>query len=201
MRCFSNAKYDRKTPSKNWKSFDERLSGTKKIEKYILEQGHKLITIWECSWKELCDKQKPTNKYHYPGEEKFRLTETEIISMVKEGSMFGAVEVDIRVPDELKMKFSEMTPIFKNVEVTVDDIGDFMKNYLNESDKSFPPTKYLIGSMFGEKILLITPLLRWYLENGLEVTKVYQVVQFRPMKCFERFANQVSDDRRAGRHS
>ncbi|XP_063692200.1 uncharacterized protein LOC134824307 isoform X1 [Bolinopsis microptera] len=196
--CFSDTKYDRKTPAKSWKSFDERLNATKNIESYIREQGHELVTIWECSWRELCSKQKPANKYHYPGEEKFRLTETDIISMIKKGSLFGAVEVDIHVPDHLKAKFSEMTPIFKNVEVTVENIGSFMNSYLNESGKTFSPTKYLIGSMFGQKILLITPLLLWYLEHGLEVTKIYQIIQFRPIKCFERFANQVSDDRRAG---
>ena len=157
-----------------------------------------MVTIWECSWKELCSKEKPANKYHYPGEEKFRLTETDIISMIKKGSLFGAVEVDIHVPDHLKAKFSEMTPIFKNVEVSVENIGTFMNSYLEESGKTFSPTKYLIGSMFGQKILLITPLLLWYLEHGLEVTKIHQIIQFRPIKCFEKFANQVSDDRRAG---
>ena len=74
-----------------------------------------------------------------------------------------------------------------------------MREFLKESGQRFPNTRYLIGSMFGKKILLITPLLKWYLENGLVVTKVYQLIQFQPKKCFERFANQVSDDRRAGK--
>ena len=38
-------------------------------------------------------------------------------------------EVDIRVLDHLKEKFSEMCPIFKNTEVSHADFGDFMQTY------------------------------------------------------------------------
>ena len=36
------------------------------------------------------------------------------------------------------------------------------------------------------------------MEHGLVVTKVRQVIQFQTKKCFQRFADQVSYDRRAG---
>ena len=52
--------------------------------------------------------------------------------------------------------------------------------------------------MKGEKILLATPLLKWYLEHGLEVTKVHQVIEFTPEPCFKPFGDAVSDARRAG---
>ena len=178
--------------------FDERRSDTSKIEKYIIDEGYTVITMWECVWKQLVRSEKPLNMYHYPGEDKFRLSETEILKMVQNGSLFGAIEVDIKVPEHLTENFSEMTPIFKNVEVTSDDIGDFMESYLQECGRKFQNTRYLIGSMFGNKILLITPILKWYLEHGLVVTKDYQVIQFQPKKCFQRFADQVSNDRRAG---
>ena len=154
--------------------------------------------MWECTWKSILAQKRPVNKYHYPGEEKYRLTEHELLRMTLDGSFFVALEVDIHVPDHLKAKFAEMTPIFKNTEVSDKDIGDFMTNYLKESGNSFKTTRYLIGSMFGERILLISPLLKWYLENGLIVTKIYQTVQFQPKRCFKRFADQVSNDRRAG---
>jgi hypothetical protein len=143
--------------------------------------------MWECTWKSILAEKRPVNKYHYPGEEKYRLTEHEIQRMTLEGSFFGALEVDIHVPDHLKAKFAEMTPIFKNTEVTDKDIGEFMTNYLKDSGKSFQTTKFLIS-----------PLLKWYLEHGLVVTKIYQTIQFNPKRCFKRFADQVSDDRRAG---
>ena len=59
------------------------------------------------------------------------------------------------------------------------------------------PRRSLIGSLKGEKILLATPLLKWYLEHGLKVTKVHQVVEFTPEPCFKPFGDAVSDARRA----
>ena len=60
------------------------------------------------------------------------------------------------------------------------------------------PTRYLIGSMWAEKILMITPLLTWYIKHGLEVTKIHQIIEFAPKSCFKAFADRVSNDRRNG---
>jgi len=140
----------------------------------------------------------PLNDYHYPLEEHYRLDFSQIIQGITDGVLFGAAEVDIHVPDNLKEYFSEMTPIFKNTTVKHQDIGNYSQKYLEEQDQTFPDTRYLIGSMFGEKILLTTSLLRWYLKHGLVISKIYQFIQFKPKKCFQKFANNVSDDRRAG---
>ena len=42
---------------------------------------------------------------------------------------FLDVECDIRVPQGLTKTFAEMTPIFENVEISRNDIGDHMKHY------------------------------------------------------------------------
>ena len=93
-----------------------------------------------------------------------------ILIEVRNGRLFGCVEVNIRVPKHLKEKFSEMCPIFKNTENSRDDIGDFMQTNDEEHNIMAQPRRSLIGSMKGEKILLATTLLKWYLEHGLEVT-------------------------------
>ena len=56
----------------------------------------------------------------------------------------------------------------------------------------------LISGYFGEKILLTTPLANWYLDHGLESTKIYEFIEYTPVKTFEKFAWDVSDARRAG---
>jgi hypothetical protein len=48
--------------------------------------------------------------------------------------MFGALEVDLQVPDDLKGTFAEMSPVFKNTHVSRDDIGDHMKTYAEEQE-------------------------------------------------------------------
>ena len=126
------------------------------------------------------------------------MSPTRILREVRSERLFGCVEVDIRVPDHLKEKFSEMCPVFKNTEISRDGIGEFMKTYAEESNIMAQPRQSLIGSMKGDKILLATPLLKWHLEHGLEVTKVHQVGEFTPEPCFKPFGDAVSDARRAG---
>ena len=121
-----------------------------------------------------------------------------ILSEVRNEHLFGCMEVDIRVPEHLKETFSEMCPIFKITEIGRDDIGEFMKVYTGEHNIMAQPRRSLIGSIKGEKVLLATPLLKWYLEHGLEVTKVHQVIKFTPEPCFKLFGDAVSDARRAG---
>ena len=69
-----------------------------------------------------------------------------------------------------------------------------MKAYAEEHDIMTQPRQSLICNLKGDKILLATPLLKWYLEHDLEVTKVHQVVK----SCFQPFGDAVSDARRAG---
>ena len=56
----------------------------------------------------------------------------------------------------------------------------------------------IVGSYSGKKILLTTPLLRWYIANGLVVDHVYQVIEYEAKPCFQHFGETVSAARRAG---
>ncbi len=73
-----------------------------------------------------------------------------------------------------------------------------MQNHIEELGLSEKPRRLLVGGMKAKQILVATPLLRWYLKHGMEVTKIYQVVEYRRQKCFESFVQQVSDARREG---
>lgn len=55
-----------------------------------------------------------------------------------------------------------------------------------------------MGGMRARKILIATPLLQWYLRQGLQVTRIYQVVEYVPMRCFRKFVRDVSAARRLG---
>ena len=182
-------------------SHNEKYDKTVEIGNYIRDSGYSLVEMWGCSWKTKKNGigvKVQQHKYLYPLEEKFRVTQNEILDSILSGDLFGAALVDIKVPYELREYFSEMCPIFKNVNVTESDIGPHMTEYLQSIGEKFKGTRYLIGSLFGDRILLITPLIKWYLEHGLTVSKIYEVIQFKPIRCFKRFADGVSNDRRAG---
>ena len=121
------------------------------------------------------------------------LTTSDILELVQTGKLFGSagnsaieniciiiiylLRVDIETPEHLKVRFSEMCPIFKNVD-SLDDVGPYMKQYGEEHGLMKQPQRSLISSYFGRDVLHITPLLQYYLRLGLKVTRIYKVVQF-----------------------
>ena len=91
-----------------------------------------------------------------------------------------------------------MPPLFCNAKVTFDLIGEHMQNFAREAGLSQKPRRLLVGGMKAEKILLASPLLKWYLDHGMEVNRVYQCIEFVPAKCFEHFTREVTECRRLG---
>ena len=84
---------------------DDINRGTKKREMdglrkdYIREKGYFKEEMWDCSWWE----------------------------KIRNETMFGSVQCDLSVPDELKAKFSNFPPIFINIDVTRNINGENVK--------------------------------------------------------------------------
>ena len=144
----------------NGKTMAELLANTKAHTAYLRRHVN-TVEMWECDWKELRDEPDVETFLDRPRHRKWMMTEQHILAAVIDGTLFGMVECDIHVPEHLQDHFAEMQPIFKNVTVTRDDIGPFMRQYAEEHDIMSTPRRMLVGSYRGEKILLATPLLRW----------------------------------------
>ena len=93
---------------------------------------------------------------------------------------------------------SEFCLIFKNALVSANDVGPHMRAYAESHNIFRKPVETLISSYFEQKVFFITPLVKWYLQHGLQVTRIYQFVDYQPRKSFEAFGQSVSDARRAG---
>ena len=184
----SNCYGPQDTNALNGKTMARLLEETKKNTAYLRRQV-KVVEMWECQWKRE-SKALPRPKWN--------MTQSEILADVVNGTLFGMVECDVHVPPDLRKHFSEMQPIFKNVTVSRDDIGPYMSQYAEENNILAKPRRMLIGSYRGNKILLTTPLLRWYLAHGLVVDRVYQIVEYSPKPCFQHFGESVSTARRNG---
>ena len=100
----------------NGKTMAELLANTKAHTAY-LRRHVKVVEMWECAWKRERDP---------PPRQKWNMTQQQIITAVVDGTLFGMVECDVRVPSELRAHFAEMQPIFKNATVTRDDIGSLV---------------------------------------------------------------------------
>ena len=56
----------------------------------------------------------------------------QILNDVRIGTVFGLIECDVCVPEALREHFAEMQPVFKNIRLTRDDLGPFMRRYAEE---------------------------------------------------------------------
>ena len=121
-----------------------------------------------------------------------------LLEQIRSGKLFGYVQCDIEVPEELKEKFANFSPIFKNTNVGRHDIGSLMKDYAEKEGLLCQPRKMLISSFFLENSTLITPLLLFYLDLGLVRKKIYRFVDCIPVKCFNVFVQSAVNACREG---
>ena len=120
----------------------------------------KVVEMWECEWKEI--RKEPGEKsFLAPARrQKWNMTQNEILEAVIDGTLFGMIECDIHVPPELRPYFFEMQPIFKNANVSRDDIGPYMRQYAEENEIMSTPRRMLTNLSRASKILEIPcPLL------------------------------------------
>ena len=71
---------------------------------------------------------------------------SQILDAVKKGELFGAIEVDIKVPEKWSSTtspdrspydhFSEMSPIFCTTDISFDSIGPHMQDHVNRFNLS-----------------------------------------------------------------
>ena len=194
------------------KNRQKRLQSTLLRHSYLESKGYKVESIWECEYKKIraCDSSckdysiLPNYTKSHPGS----ISTSKILTDVQSGEMFGMLEVDIHVPNEWKPGyekevspyeyFKEMSPIFCTTDINMNDIGEHMLDHVSSFNLPLGNRRLLVGGMKARKILLATPLLKWYLDEGLEVTRIYQTVEFNSLSCFSSFVEEVSAARRLG---
>ena len=122
---FSSAKADPDSPQsiEFLKLMREREKRTEETRQYLERLPDlTVVSIRECQWyhQKWADKQKDMETFlnqHFPGRSERKQTQAQLLRRVQEGTFFGALEVDIDTSPHPRDKFSEMTPIFKNVEI------------------------------------------------------------------------------------
>ena len=112
--------------------------------------------------------------------------------------LFGYVQCDIEVPEQLQSYFSNFPPIFKNTVVSREDIVNLMREDAEKENIMVELRRMLISSFILTNGAIITPLLLLYLKLGLVCKKIHRFVQYTPRKCFNNFIQSAVDTRRQG---
>ena len=209
-----------KMTSKEWRKMDaEKLVYLKTYAKAVVIQ-------WECDWqRRITERHSPEFEFvlkrqndslaatlrrsraanadaSYPdatrlvAQKRVKYTMDTLLTAIRNGDIFGAARVDIKTPDALKAKFHGFPPVVKHANISRADIGDFMRAHCEETNSLLQPRPSLISSYYGENILITTPLLQWYIRHGLEVTHVYQFIEWEPGRPLRFLADITAQYRR-----
>ena len=204
--CEKNKKYERNQihpfKTKYNLTFDDVLENTLESDKIIRNEGYILETIWDCEWEKIIENEQIAQNIISQRKQKksqnLEFTEDKLIEHIQNNKIFGIIECDIYVPNNMKKYFRELTPIFKNVNISIDDIGENMKEYCENNNLMNNPRRQLIGSYFGDKIWIMSPLAKWYLDKGLKISKIYQFLEFEKGENFSNVVDEIIKYRRLG---
>ena len=165
---------------------------TMERKEHLRQLGFNVRSITSCEW--LRDPES-NNDFAEPQ----ACTEVSVKGIeerVRNDEVFGLIQYSGHFPDELKEKYADFGPIFKNVPVDLTDIGDHMQTFCIATGRTKGVDRALIGSFKADKHIVLTPLLKLYLEMGFILTDVQFLMEFRRKSVFSWFRDEVSDDRR-----
>ena len=189
----------------NQKELIEKRQARISSENYYRKLGFVVRSIFECKfldciWKDDKDFRSWFNQnYMLPVQwHDKKPTLTKLLSLIREGKMFGLLcNVTIDVPKHLEEKFETFCPLFYHAEISRDDVGDFMKDYLVHHNKLTKPRHTLVSGMHGKGLNLTTPLVKFYMEQGLEISEATRFIQWLPKEIFKPFQSLVTEKRKA----
>ena len=162
-------------------------------KQYIAEKRYTVIEMWKSGWWKFFYKTEVSVKEHlresFPN--KHPLRQDQFLPKLQSGALFGYVQCDIKVPERLKEQIVSFPPIYRIANKCGQDNGSPMEEYAeNEVLISQPrPIKFYSFELFNDTI--ITPLLLFYLEMGLECTKNLRFVQYTPVNFFDTFVQSA----------
>ena len=121
-------------------------------------------------------------------------TEEEFLEAIENGRFYGLVKCDVFTPPEVIEKFASLNfPfIYRKVKVEEEMLAPKMKQMALEGGRSFPyETNTLTWS--GEDLLLITPLIQFYISLGMKIRNIRWCVKYHKDQPFENFVNSLVD--------
>ena len=107
------------------------------------------------------------------------------------GEYCYALLIDYEIPDECKIKSDDLPMGIHQEEVTFDDLSEFTKELVKETDYKFTKQKTLVASHKSrEKYLISLNLLRIFTGLGLECKKIHRIFRFGQTEIFKDFINK-----------
>ena len=112
-----------------------------------------------------------------------------LLALTQQGSINGFMIVDIsRTDGAQKWMDINWPPIFQKEEILYQDLPEWMRPLFSGTEF---PCKTIVQKMNAKKILLHTELIKFYLENGFRVSKIWKFYEYQGMNCFKNVYDKV----------
>lgn len=164
------------------------------------------MSIYECEYANLLKTSTSLQEvvYRTPiAKPKYRknshLHQGTLLKKIQEEQLHGIVVADVFVPRwdrKLRKYFSVFQPIFKNTLLSYDDYSKATKETLeilpSELRPFRRPTRNLIQSYWGEKVVLLTDQLKWLVDHGLVCTRIHKIIEYDEGAPFEEIGKRIA---------
>ena len=121
------------------------------------------------------------------------VSESRLISMVKQGRLYGFMVVDLEKGQGWeKWAALNWPPIMQKAQIYHEDLPEWMGELYDRNDF---PIETIVQRMQAKSLLLHTSLVKFYLENGFHVTKLHKVYEYQGAECFKKVYRTVYEAR------
>ena len=157
---------------------------------FLIDELDEYITIAECQYKKIMQDDQPVLNFFW---NRKTICQDDIIQGIIDDKVYGLCKVDITCPDEAKKKFLDLNfpPIFNHVSVTEEMLSSPLQTYAKLHKMKFPLDAQLTLTFNATGMILATPLLQYYLKNGLKITKIYYFVEYLKETPFKGFIDKM----------
>ena len=168
---------------------------TRKMKEF--EESSIIVEImWECQFKKLLPsiQSEPTPDLGgilFPSQ-----SEADLLRGVESGELFGFLVCDIECSPEAIQRFHQYPPIVSRMLITNEHLTPFMAGEIKRTyGKESFSRETLVQRFTASQYLLFSPVAKFYLENGINLSNVSAFYQYQPSPILKGFADKVTQMR------
>ena len=118
-----------------------------------------------------------------------------LLNKKKSGALFGCVQCDVKVPERLREKFTNLAPFFKTTTVCRQDICPFKQEYAERERKMSQAWRVFFSSVELTNDTIKTRLLLINLELRIVCTRFIASFVYTPVNCLHNLVQSTVNAR------
>ena len=190
-------------------------------ERYVRGRGFKWTRVWECEWSRT-KREDPRVRAFFDESQQRETTRDDrdvlrwtscfrpqdgpvnlqlILDKVRSGELFGFLVVDAHIPADRVKDFQNYPVIMQHMRLGRQQLTSDQLRVAVLYDLLKTPSKTVAGCDRGSAMLVTCDVVRFWLEVGVRVTHVAQVIEYKAISCLRQAIDDLVELRRQGDQS